>query len=52
MSAGTGKNIDAQYRAFNVKPDDKLADDPDRQDRVRRTPFPPADQPAVVVQGD
>jgi ATP-dependent Lon protease len=32
-----------------VKPDDTLAEEPDRQDRVRRTPFPPADQPAVVV---
>ena len=32
-----------------VKPTDELAEDPDRQDRVRRTPFPPADQPAVVV---
>jgi len=33
-----------------VKPDDKLAEEPERQDRVRRTPFPPADQPPVVVQ--
>ncbi|TMF35868.1 MAG: endopeptidase La [Chloroflexi bacterium] len=33
-----------------VKPGDELADEPDRQDRVRRTPFPPTDQPPVVVQ--
>ncbi|HET9613956.1 MAG TPA: endopeptidase La [Candidatus Limnocylindrales bacterium] len=32
-----------------IKPTDKLADEPERQDRVRRTPFPPADQPPVVV---
>jgi hypothetical protein len=32
-----------------VKPDDKLPEHPERQDRVRRTPFPPADQPPVVV---
>jgi ATP-dependent Lon protease len=34
-----------------VKPDDKLTEHPERQDRVRRTPFPPADQPPVVVDG-
>jgi ATP-dependent Lon protease len=32
-----------------VKPTDKLTDEPERQDRVRRTPFPPSDQPPVVV---
>jgi ATP-dependent Lon protease len=32
-----------------VKPDDKLAEEPERQERVRRAPFPPADQPPVVV---
>jgi ATP-dependent Lon protease len=32
-----------------VKPQDELADEPERQERVRRTPFPPADQPPVVV---
>jgi ATP-dependent Lon protease len=33
-----------------IKPSDKLADEPERQDRVRRAPFPPAEQPPVVVQ--
>jgi ATP-dependent Lon protease len=33
-----------------IKPDDKLSDEPERQDRVRRAPFPPADQPPVVVR--
>jgi hypothetical protein len=32
-----------------VKPADKVSDEPERQDRVRRTPFPPTDQPPVVV---
>jgi len=32
-----------------VKPGDTPAEQPERQDRVRRTPFPPADQPPVVV---
>jgi hypothetical protein len=32
-----------------VKPGDKLSDEPERQDPVRRSPFPPADQPPVVV---
>jgi ATP-dependent Lon protease len=32
-----------------VKPTDQVADEPERQDRVRRTPFPPTDQPPVVV---
>jgi len=32
-----------------VKPDDRLAEDPERQERVRRAPFPPSDQPPVVV---
>ena len=34
-----------------VKPGDEPSDQPERQDRVRRTPFPPADQPPVVVRG-
>jgi len=34
-----------------VKSNDKLADEPERQERVRRTPFPPSDQPPVVVEG-
>jgi ATP-dependent Lon protease len=34
-----------------VKPGDEPSDHPARQDRVRRTPFPPADQPPVVVRG-
>jgi ATP-dependent Lon protease len=32
-----------------IKPDDKLTEEPERQARVRRAPFPPADQPPVVV---
>jgi ATP-dependent Lon protease len=32
-----------------VKPSDELSDEPERQERVRRTPFPPTDQPPVVV---
>jgi hypothetical protein len=34
-----------------VKSHDELSDEPERQDRVRRTPFPPgSDQPPVVVK--
>jgi ATP-dependent Lon protease len=33
-----------------VKPGDAPAEEPERQDRVRRTPFPPTDQPPVVVR--
>ena len=32
-----------------VKPSDPLSEEPERSDRVRRQPFPPADQPPVVV---
>jgi ATP-dependent Lon protease len=32
-----------------VRPGDELSDKPARQDPVRRAPFPPADQPPVVV---
>jgi hypothetical protein len=32
-----------------VKPGDAPSDRPEREDRVRRTPFPPTDQPPVVV---
>src|SRR4051794_20760166 len=32
-----------------VKPADKISDEPERQDQVRRAPFPPTDQPPVVV---
>jgi hypothetical protein len=32
-----------------VKPGDELSDKPERQDPVRRAPFPPADQPPMVV---
>jgi ATP-dependent Lon protease len=34
-----------------VKPGDELSDKPERQDPVRRAPFPPADQPPMVVEG-
>jgi hypothetical protein len=34
-----------------VKPNDELSDEPERQERVRRAPFPPAEQPPVVVRG-
>jgi ATP-dependent Lon protease len=34
-----------------VKPGDEPSQQPERQDRVRRAPFPPADQPPVVVRG-
>jgi len=34
-----------------VKPGDEPSKTPEREDRVRRTPFPPADQPPVVVGG-
>jgi len=33
-----------------VKPGDEPSEKPERQDRVRRAPFPPTDQPPVVVQ--
>jgi ATP-dependent Lon protease len=32
-----------------VKPGDSVTEEPERQDRVRRAPFPPSDQPPVVV---
>jgi ATP-dependent Lon protease len=32
-----------------VKPGDAPSDTPDREDRIRRTTFPPTDQPPVVV---
>ena len=32
-----------------VKPGDAPSDTPEREDRVRRTTFPPTDQPPVVV---
>jgi ATP-dependent Lon protease len=34
-----------------VKPGDEPSDKPEREERVRRTTFPPADQPPVVVRG-
>jgi ATP-dependent Lon protease len=34
-----------------VKPGDKPASDPEREERVRRTNFPPTEQPPVVVRG-
>jgi len=34
-----------------VKPGDAPADKPEREERVRRTNFPPTDQPPVVVRG-
>jgi predicted ATP-dependent protease len=35
-----------------VKPGDSPSNDPEREERVRRTNFPPTDQPPVVVRGD
>jgi len=35
-----------------LKPGDEPSEKPEREDRVRRTPFPPADQPPVVVRGN
>jgi ATP-dependent Lon protease len=35
-----------------LKPGDEPSDKPEREDRVRRAPFPPADQPPVVVRGN
>src|SRR5262245_28471071 len=35
-----------------VKPGDEPSETPDREGRVRRAPFPPADQPPVVVRGN
>jgi hypothetical protein len=32
-----------------VKPGDAPSSEPDREERVRRTGFPPTDQPPVVV---
>jgi ATP-dependent Lon protease len=34
-----------------VKPGDQPSDTPEREERVRRTTFPPSDQPPVVVDG-
>jgi ATP-dependent Lon protease len=34
-----------------VKPGDTPADKPEREERVRRTNFPPSEQPPVVVRG-
>jgi ATP-dependent Lon protease len=35
-----------------LKPGDEPSEKPEREDRVRRAPFPPADQPPVVVRGN
>jgi ATP-dependent Lon protease len=34
-----------------VKPGDSPSGDPEREERVRRTNFPPTEQPPVVVRG-